>query len=831
MEEWTRDTKRSRRHEGMCKLTEVKTKSELQRESRDSEMQYHTLELHDKKTLAAVRQRRFVVDKETSAESKDKTNEKHAKDSLAWKFDQSARADAESQILNKGQVALQVKGIREETLRDCEKTEKNNRNIIQKKVNTVGIRIRELRQKRLKITVSITELDEACQTQEKAAMDLLDEITNAPKTPIGETNAKLQTLHSAAEKCTQKRVVMSSKRNSLNSRINTSKNDIGALHALFGSIGCAWLTCPANQCPKCPHGMLERSTPVQDPVTKDCSCHCECYIGMPAIPKGMTCIKKKQTQPLGTTYACKADIEYRSCQCSSGKPVHGCFKGREIDVWCGCNSLHALDVFSVKQQQTAPFMCPPVKIATAAQVAFTDWFKVCKLGYDVEPLPCRPQHNVTLDINNNNQSNAHSTDSVNGTIVTQSPDTNSDEKQVEIRQLPADRLRKAKKMWEASKKEGAVAGFRWLEQHSVTHEHEIGEIEECAAVFTSGVAVCNKGAQVEIPCELPFSNAPLRIKLGCGCEGVLVEGKVLGYMPGVYSETCVEKMQEWSEKAKQKFLQLTEEVAPKCAAHAIKECTAIGRKQITLDRLKADVPRLRKEKAIIDLQGVVMNIKRQTDQVEKTANTLRKQMMNPVYDYATIPGFGLPGKVSQMVESNIECRKQCNHLGKCKGYSFNTATNACSFTSEGISYDYNYALHIKNTHAGGGLGTFTTVAGMKIGRDPDQQNGDSNNDDTSERDSLLDCKSQCLLAKTCLSFSYSASDQICIRSQTPVLIGSAWNYYERRDVDTREWEMKERHAMQNTATTDAVKAYTSTLPNLPQTASKEYTKEIQVPQR
>ena len=367
----------------------------------------------------------------------------------------------------------------------------------------------------------------------------------------------------------------------------------------------------------------------------------------------------------------------------------------------------------------------------------------------------------------------------------------------------------------------AKAGFRWQKKHQVRVYREFADDlqTECSAVFIAGLSVCNKGEMVDIGCGEggPTSGPPAMTRIGCDCEGVLLEGKVLGYMSEDKASTCVKKMSTWSARSKLSFLKVG--TAQSCAAKAYKACSERGKKAAERAKMKDMAVQNSKNEMFLKFQISKKAIMDKNREARKRNEALRKRLAAPTpkYTFNEVPGFGLPG-AGTPAKDNGACRTLCMQMHECKGYSFCQDSLECIWTKKGIEYDYQYILYIKAIGQNTDLGSFTSVAGMKLGANAPEvdamgapiENSAHNKANSVEQKTLHECKYDCWTSEKCMNFSYNQEKQLCVSSSTKLHVGSSWNYYERVAAHDPHAELQQFHKSARVETkyiSDKVEAY------------------------
>jgi len=326
-------------------------------------------------------------------------------------------------------------------------------------------------------------------------------------------------------------------------------------------------------------------------------------------------------------------------------------------------------------------------------------------------------------------------------------------------------------------KKKAKYGFKYLRGFKKWFEHGVSnEQVDCGAYFAFGVSVCAKGPVVNVMCDIDGESMKGSLAVGCGCNGVYARGKVMGVMPGAQGAACSGMMQSWTRNVERKFMR--PEQTETCVAKAMRACRAHQVEVDEQNKMKKDAQMMQQKTKMFNLDNVVRTISKANDQAEAEKVKLMKELANPVFVYTKIPGFGVPKLNMEKVDSIVKCEDKCNTNVRCKSFSYDNVQGSCSWAGHALDYNDDFVLYVKQS--GPGLGSFSTIPGMKFS--PNEEPGD-----TTERvGSSAECKFDCLQSDKCTAMSYSQTSKRCLISQVPVQLGSDWDYYEKKRLHVNE---------------------------------------------
>lgn len=212
-----------------------------------------------------------------------------------------------------------------------------------------------------------------------------------------------------------------------------------------------------------------------------------------------------------------------------------------------------------------------------------------------------------------------------------------------------------------------------------------------------------------------------------------------------------------------------------CVAKAMRACQAHQTELDEQDTVKREKQAMQAKTKMFNLERVVRSISKANDAAEQEKDRLREELTSPVFVYTKVPGFGVPNANDlDKVDSLTACQKRCDVDNQCKSYSFNRVEGTCSRAGHTLDYNEDFVMYVKMS--GPGLGTFSTIAGMKFS--PEEEPDDSEE----STGSSAECKFDCLRTDKCKALSYSQVTKKCIISRVPIHIGSEWDYYEKKRI-------------------------------------------------
>jgi len=327
----------------------------------------------------------------------------------------------------------------------------------------------------------------------------------------------------------------------------------------------------------------------------------------------------------------------------------------------------------------------------------------------------------------------------------------------------------------------ALDGFKYMRGFNTWYEYaQIPGGYDCSAFFAFGVSVCNKGGTVSVRCDIDGEETKGYLDFGCGCNGVYLQGDIMGYMPASISRACAHNMQLWTQKAEQSFMRTSQ--AEKCVARAARKCRVWIDLQKRGKQMVKDKGLMARAKKQISLHQVVRTISKENDEAEKEKTKLMEQLANPVYTYVKIPGFGV--HASGVRSSQRKCQDRCDRQAKCKAFSYNKHTEGCALSGTTIDVNDNYVLYTRQNAPEWDSTTFTEIPGMSFAPD-DAASGTAV--------SASQCKLDCLSNKDCNAVSYSKPLMKCLISKAGLHLGSEWDYYEKTQLKLASSESMEKN--------------------------------------
>jgi len=489
--------------------------------------------------------------------------------------------------------------------------------------------------------------------------------------------------------------------------------------------------------------------------------------------------------------------------------VVGCLDNQEVEFQCGCSSMYFWG-FRRSQSTQVPLQCELPAILPPTLVAnfkYANWHRVCKMGAEVTPLPCAAQSsNVTdaarvdlgegagidrLGMENSLAPLHHGfysgIEALSNGITKFSFEQKAASFKCAIDGTPCQKELSLVMDWAQKNELNELdnIGFKFAPGHRRWVEH--GQSLEdpslrCGAVFTFGLAVCNRGPIVTVECDSGYTGKVQEFKMGCRCEGGLVTGRLLGYMSGEIAGVCAGKMQDWSKQMEASYMRT--EPAEVCAAKALEQCKNRYKDEARNAAVAASIQYTRKNNKLMRLQIAEEQIARQNHNEAEVVESIGKRLSQPMYAYTKVPGFGFADDASES-ESNAHCRMMCDRTGGCKSYSYNNAKKLCAMSSRTLAYDDEFVLYIRKSTPSSG-GSFIAIPGMKT---------DVEEDLKGKSTGLAACQFDCVGSERCKAVSYSKARKICIRSEEVLKLGSEWDYFEKGKLQVIPDLSEDAHAV------------------------------------